>query len=120
MAINVALLDGVPQTLAAPLAASGVYGTTFTYSSAQARRTLAVQAVQQGGTGSTITAQLQASLDGTNFWNVGTALNLGGASATNGATISVDGVEGATLQFDVTTYTPGTGVTGAVISLLLG
>lgn len=115
-----ALLDGVPAALPTPVTATGVLAPSFTYNSAQARRTLAVQAVQTGGTGSTVTVQLQASLDGANFFSVGTALTLGGSAATNGATISVDGLAGAILQLDVTAYTAGSGVTGVALSVLLG
>lgn len=115
-----ALLDAVPVTLPGLLTGTGAVAPTFTYNSAQARRTLAVGAVQQGGTGSTVTAQLQAALDGVNFWNVGSALTLGGTAAANGAVVSVDGLAGAVLRLNVTSYTAGTGVTGVALAVLLG
>lgn len=118
--VAIALMDGQPVALPATVSGTGVVAPTFTYNSAQARRTLAVAAVQAGGTGSTVTTQLQASLDGTNFFNVGSAMALGGSTAANGATASVDGLMGATLRLNVTAYTAGTGVTGVALSLLLG
>lgn len=117
---NLALMDGQPVALPTPVTATGVISPTLTYNSAQSRHSLTVAAVQSGGTGSTLTAQLQASLDGTNFFPVGTALTLGGSTACNGAVAEVTGLAGAILRLDVTTYTAGSGVTGAAISVLLG
>lgn len=114
-----ALIEG-QSTLLATVTAAGVVQRSLTYQSNYGRHELTVQANQKGGTGSTVTVQLQASLDGVNFFNVGTAMNLGGASASVGVTTDVAGLEGAVLALDVTTYTAGTGVTGTDLLVLLG
>lgn len=85
----------------------------------QGQHTLTLQGVF-GGTGSTTcTAQVQASLDGVNFFNVGTALTLTG-TATGGATLDLSGLAGAILQITIATLTLGTGATSASFLALLG
>lgn len=115
----VALWEGQPVTLGT-VTATGVVGPKFSFATVYSRRYLTVAALQNGGTGSTVTGQLQASLDGTNFFNVGSSLTLGGSGAANAQSVSVDGLEGAVFQLNISAYTAGGGVTGTSVSVLFG
>lgn len=97
----------VTQTGRAAPAAAKVFGVTPTVSRGQLPTSVAVQ-IDINGTGSIAggSAQLLGSLDGINFYPIGSAISFSGAAGTSGILVFVSSVTIRYLTAAITAMTP--------------